>query len=145
MEHNRLAPLNVPYSDFRAKTVVYSKEKFQTLWSEQVHNKLFQLKPDVYSNFPSVVSNRKEQTLLHRLHVGHTHATHGFILRRENRPWCHGCDLQFSIRHIFYECWDLFQIRERYFGTRDMKAIFWEVQSHVIFAFLKEINMYYKL
>ena len=66
----------VPYTDLRPKTKQYCDKLWQTEWSDQINNKLFLLCPDLSQPFPVVGANRKEETVLTRLHVGHMFATH---------------------------------------------------------------------
>ena len=37
-------------------------------------------------------NHRKEETVLARIHIGHTHLTHGYSLRSEEPPFCVSCD-----------------------------------------------------
>jgi len=133
--------MKIPFSDFKCRTIQWVGQEWKIKWDEEVGNKLFEIKPDLFEKLPSVVLNRKEETLLSRIRLGHTHVTHGFILRREERPWCIGCDQPFTVRHVFFECWDLFHVRMRFFGLKDMKGIF-RMEPRVLFDFLKEVNFY---
>ena len=49
----------------------------------------------------SVVRNvRQEVVVLARLRIGHTRITHSYILKREEQPYCFGCDAPFTVRHF---------------------------------------------
>ena len=37
-------------------------------------------------------TNRKEETVMARLHIGHSFITHSFLLKGEEPPMCIGCD-----------------------------------------------------
>ena len=48
-------------------------------------------------------NNRKEETIIRRLRLGHIRITHEFLLKNErNRPKCEVCDTFLSINHILY-------------------------------------------
>ena len=42
-------------------------------------------------------------------------------------------------------CSDLIDIREHYFNVDSLKVLFKDVSSNIIFNFLKDINIFYKL
>ena len=80
-----------------------------------------------------------------RIHTGHTYLTHVHLLKREEAPWCHACDIGFSVSHFMTECADLYDQREKYFGTSNLRRIFTEVSSTALFGFLKETGLYLKI
>ena len=135
----------VPYRNLRPKTKQYFDKFWQTELSDQINNKLFLLCPDLSQPFPVVGANRKEETVLTRLHVGHTFATHSFLLRGEDPPWCFGCDSPFTVRHILSECMDIYDKRVKYLKDFNLLKIFREINLIYLFKFLKEINLYYKI
>ena len=47
---------------------------------------------------------RREEIVLCRLRLGHTRATHSFLLDHEPRPECAECDCYLTVRHLLIEC-----------------------------------------
>ena len=135
----------VPFTDLRRKTNSYCFQLWQERWSSLTNNKLFRIRPDLSKPFPMAVLTRKEETILARLHTGHTYFTHVHILKREEPPWCHACDNIYSVKHIMSECADLYDLRERFFGKMEMKDIFTDIPTANLFGFLKETDLFYKI
>ena len=54
--------------------------------------------------------------MLCRLRIGHTYATHGHILRGEERPLCPRCHVPQSVAHVLMSCPYLRRCRARHLG-----------------------------
>ena len=65
--------------------------------------------------FKVLRNTRKENTVLNRLHIGHSYLTFSFILRRGEAPVCVACGAGITVKHILIECADLLEIRKKYF------------------------------
>ena len=87
----------VPYSDFKVLTNVYVKKLWQTEWERYPENKLYKIQPKLDDPIPSHGRCRCEETVLYRLHVGHTFLTHFYLLKGEEPPVCIPCDRLCSI------------------------------------------------
>ena len=90
---------------------------------------------------PDTIGNRRDEVILMRLHVGHSHFTHSFYFKREEIPMCVACDEVLSVKHILLHCADLIEIRRKHFTSVSMKQLFQDVPLDVIFNFLREINI----
>ena len=126
-------------------TVVYCKRLWQTEWSKQINNKLFEILPDLSASLPNFASTRKEETVLARLHIGHTCVTHNFLLKGEEPPWCFACDKTFSVRHFMSECADLVDLRERYLGSVPFNEVFKVFNGQNLFQFLQDVGLFYRI
>ena len=71
--------------------------------------------------------------------------THSFILRREEAPVCVACNVVLTVKHILIECADLLEIRKKYFEEKSLYSLFRNVIPEVIFDFLREIGVFYKV
>ena len=118
---------------------------WQEEWNCQEDNKLHEIRPQLTEHLLSASGSRKNETVLTRLHTGHSFLTHSFLLKREDPPFCHACDVPFSIKHLLIDCWDVYDVRHKHFTAESMKVLFRDVPPDSIFAFLKEINVYYKI
>ena len=50
-----------------------------------------------------------------------------------------------KVKHILIECADLLEIRKRYFEEKSLYSLFRNVIPEVVFDFLREIGMFYKI
>ena len=87
----------------------------------------------------SFCNTRKENTVLNRLHIGHSYLTHSFILTKEEAPVCGACNTVITVKHILIECADLLEIRKKYFEEKSLYSLFQNVIPEIIFDFLREI------
>ena len=86
--------------------------------------------------------NRKEETVMARLHIGHSFITHSFLLKGEEPPVCIGCDELLTIQHILLTCSDFIEIRKSHFTAQSLRELFQEISPEKIFNFLKDINIF---
>ena len=135
----------IPHSDLKPKVSKYVNNLWQEEWSGQSSNKLFEIRPDLHAYLPSSTSGRKEESVLCRLHTGHTHLTHSYLLKGEDPPWCVGCHAPLTVRHILIDCWDLYDVRRKHFTAESMKVLFRDVPPGAIFDFLREVNLFQRL
>ena len=89
--------------------------------------------------------NRKEETVMARLHIGHSFITHSFLLKGEEPPMCIGCDKRLTIEHILLTCSNFIEIRESHFTAKSLRMLFQDISPDKIFNFLKEINIFGKI
>ena len=94
---------------------------------------------------PVVRNVGQEEVVLARLRIGHTRITHSYLLKREEPPYCFGCDALFTVHHFLPECGDFSHIRNKYFHVDTIKLLFNDVPIDNVFLFLKEINLSNKL
>jgi len=98
------------------------------------------LYPDLLDPPPRHAANRKEETVLSRLHIGHIHVTHSFLLKQEEPPWCYFCDAPFTVSHFLTECSDLIETKNKYVEATDLKTIFKETDSNKVLGFFKRLT-----
>ena len=89
--------------------------------------------------------SRKDEVVLHRLRIGHTHLTHAYLLKEEDAPFCYPCDCPFTIKHLLVECVDFQHIRHKYYKEDTIYDVFANVPLGTILQFLKETELYYKI
>ena len=120
---------------------------WQKEWGEAiiVSNKLYETLPKLSDKLLSFCKTRKEDTVLNRLHIGHSYLTHSFILRKEEAPVCVACNAVITGKHILIECADLLEIRKKYFEERSLYSLFGNVIPEIIFDFLREIVVFYNI
>ena len=94
-------------------SVVYSK-KFSMDLVEFPENKLHKIFPHLKDCTICPRTNRREETVIFQLHVGHSYITHSFLLKGEEPLVCIAYDEQLTVEHIhLLTCSDFTGIRGR--------------------------------
>ena len=78
----------MPFSDLKPLTAKYVYQIWQKKWDETVlvSTKFHEILPKLSHKLLSLCNTRKEDTVLNRLHIGHSYLIHPFILRKEEAP-----------------------------------------------------------
>ena len=106
----------VPFKDSFASVRVAVLDRWQRRWEAGcATTKMGEITktaicPWTYIN----VFNRRSQTALTRLRVGHTKPTHSFLMSRDAQPYCDDCLVPLTVRYLLVECPSLGNLRERY-------------------------------
>ena len=103
----------IPFSDPKPRTNKYILELWQSEWDEFPENNLYKIFPALKECIVCPRANRKEETVMARLHIGHSFITHSFLLKDEETPMCIGCDQHLTIEHILLTCSDFIEMIER--------------------------------
>ena len=109
------AKVGVPYNDFKHCINQYILSTWQDDWNGAVANKLHSFKPVLGYWQSSYRRCRKDEVVLCRTRIGHTHLTHSYILKKDPPPLCD---------HILVECNHFAQERKDIFGKRDVVESF---------------------
>ena len=136
--------IKTPYTDLKPKIKQIVTKKWQQLWDENPHNKLFQIQPSFKERKLDPNYTRREETTLTRLRIGHTQLTHSFILKEEPPPKC-PCGNQYSIKHILIECTKLNHTRKKFYKANSMKELFLKIALKNTINFLKTIGLLLKI
>ena len=91
------------------------------------------------------MESRREEIVLSRLRIGHTYFTHNHLMDGRIAPLCSGCDCPFTVQHILIECYDFSLIRRKYFNCSSLRELFNTVKPSLVFAYLKEIGLFYRI
>ena len=124
-------------SDLKPLTAKYVYQVWQKEWDETVliHKKFHKVLRKLPDKLLSFCNTRKENTVLNRLHIGHSYLTHSFILRKE-APVHVACNALITVKHTLIECADLLEIRRIYFKEKSLYSLFQNVIPEIIFDFL---------
>ena len=134
----------VPYSDFKPLITAHANKTWQQLWDAEINNKLHKIQPIIKSSNLYKLP-RRDEVIIHRLRLGHTHLTHSYLLKRELPPVCESCQLPLTVEHILLSCSHHCAIRKRYFDCCSVEDLFNSIRYHVIVNYIKEIGIYHKL
>ena len=135
----------IPFNNFKPFINKYVCDKWQTLWNETPFNKLKEIEPIVNQHRLVPKLSRREEIVLARLRIGHTRLTHSCLLKREERPYCIGCDTPFTVRHFLLDCADFNRERRSLFQVNNLKDLFKDVSVGNILSFLKNIDLFNKI
>ena len=140
-------PFKVPFSDFKPLINSFIHDVWQRSWNDPSNqeNKLFAVKPNISEWLPGFRLNRREEIILARLRIGHTHMTHSYLLKGEELPECIPCNTTLSVKHLLVECTDLAPYRDKYFHAHSLKTLFDTVKLESLFDFLKEVNLFKRI
>ena len=84
--------------------------------------------------------SRKEEIILSRLRIGHSHITHSYLLKKEEAPYCIPCQKPYTIKHMLTECIDLKLIRKKYYLATNLKQIFYQINRKNLLGYLKKFT-----
>ena len=136
--------IKVPHTDLRQKANAHFIAKWQTRWNTIAFNKLQTVKPQIGETELKNIVKRREEGVLHRARMGHTHLTHSYLLRGEDAPECIPCQCLLTVEHILIHCVDVSLTRIKYYSVTSVKQLFDTVDPRNIVSFLKEIQLYEK-
>ncbi len=141
----RISNTKIPYTDLKPLINKFIFKKWQKSWDDQTQNKLHHIQ-DTIGEWPAGYRrNRKEEVIIPRLHIGHTHITHSHLLKGEDSPVCLTCKVPLTVKHIFINCDRFRQICPKYYQTNNLKDLFKNSKPEEILSFLKEINLFIKI
>ena len=147
VDKNAKESLNLEVTDFKIPFNNFKPFSLYllTLWNKTPFNKLKEIEPIVNHHRLVPKLSRREEIVLARLLIGHTRLTHSFLLKREERPYCIGCDTPFTVRHFLLDCADFDRERRFLFQVNNLKDLFKDVSVKSILSFLKNINLFNKI
>ena len=135
----------IPYSDYQQVIQTYLIRKWQEDWDKLSNNKLYKHHPDLQEPHRSNYKKRREEVVMARLRLGHSHLTHCYLLKNEDQPECVPCQESLTVEHILLHCTDFYSSRIKYYSAVNMRDLFQNVSAENIFQYLQEIGLYFKM
>ena len=134
----------MPFSDLKLLSAKYIHQVWQKEWDEAiiVSSKLHGILPKLSDKLLTFCNTRKEDTVLNRLHIGHSYFTYSFLLKKEEPPVCVTCNTATTVKRTLIECVDLVRVRKKYFQERSVDLLFQNVNPEKNFDYLEEIGMF---
>ena len=139
-----ISSLTLPYSDYLPLIRTHVLNQWQSSWSLETENKLHAIEPTV-NETKSYRLPRRDEIIIHRLRIGHTFLTHGYLLKRDSPPQCSACQTQLTVEHVLLHCQTWNAIRANYFTVTNLSELFNTVSSRSIVDFIKEIGFYRRI
>lgn len=104
----------VPYLDIKPLVRKGLRKCWQLQWDTQTDNKLHAIKPRI-GRYNTEKRNRFTEISICRLRIGHTHATHSYLLNGTPPPVCEKCGERLSVLHVLIQCLACDDARKRHF------------------------------
>lgn len=137
---------HISFTDARQYIGNHINNLWQEEWDKAVNNKLRAIKPFIGEQQTCNRCTRREEVVLCRLRIGHSHLTHSYLLKGEPFPECITCQCRLTIKHIMLDCIEYDFIRTTYFKDNlNLKSIFENVSSEDIILFVKRAGLFSKL
>ncbi|KAL4119558.1 hypothetical protein QTP88_012363 [Uroleucon formosanum] len=146
-----LSPPSTKISKITTSDAIYNiKKKKLELWQNNwsslpLSNKFRNIKPYVkkWKNPPDL--SRREEVVITRVRIGHTHLTHSYLISKEPKPTWETCKVNLSIKHIMIDC-PKFSVQQ---GTLNnpstIQQALNEDNTKAVLTFLRLIKIFNKL
>ena len=88
--------------------------------------------------------SRREEIVLSRLRIGHTHLTHSYQMSGEDILRCVACDCNLTVEHVLTEYGDFAEVRQQYYQAESLQQLFQKTNVTYVFNLLFEIGLFYR-
>jgi len=132
----------VPHTDYKQVITSNLRKLWQSQWDQVLFNKLQPIKKTLGDTRFKGISKRRDELVLHRARIGHTHLTHCYLLKAEEQPQCVSCQRALSVQHILIDCPHYESSRGKFFKVSSMGELFNNIPASVLLNFLREIHVY---
>ncbi|RUS76346.1 hypothetical protein EGW08_015876 [Elysia chlorotica] len=113
--------MQIPASDAKPNIHTFIRENWKARWNNMTSNKLHCVQPHL-GHWPGISqARRRDQVVLDRVRLEHSHLTHAFLLRGEEPPLCQTCNCELS---ILVDCPFFYQGRNLYLASKPLESIF---------------------
>ena len=136
--------VKVPHSDFEPLIWSHVMRRWQTSWDAETENKLRKIVTQV-GTMRKYSLSRRDERIIHRLRIGHTHLTHSYLMCKGSAPVCERCNSPLTVEHLLIHCTGLSTLRQKWYDVTTMSDLFNHVTPHKIISFLKDAGVYFKI
>jgi hypothetical protein len=130
------------FTDLKKQTQNILYQKWQNHWTKQ-DTKLNKIKNNIQV-WISPGLNRKHETILNRLRIGHSFVTHNQFMSRKDPSICETCCIEVTVKYILIDCYKYSDSRSKHQLPQQLsEALQPNLQSNInIINYLKDINLY---
>lgn len=134
--------MDIPVEDIQKTITLQTQTRQQTKWLATNNNKLRTVKEDI--KIWNLNCDRKTQTTLTRLRIGHTKLTHEHLLQRDNAKICDECHVILTVEHLLTECRLYTNSRNKHNIQNSLKDILQNTTTAntALTNFLKDTQLY---
>ena len=120
--------IRIPYSDLKCKVRQHYQDILQNKWNNTAFNKLRTIKDSLGKTIFKTINVRRDEIVLHRIRIGHTHLIHSYLLNRADAPECPQCLCLLTVEHILIQCPTYIISRKRFLSnSNNIKELFMKV------------------
>ncbi|XP_043262786.1 uncharacterized protein LOC122403361 [Colletes gigas] len=138
--------LSVPafHKDILVSLLKVIKNNWNIAWENSRATYMHCVRNDIFERSPAFLFNRKQQSVLTRIRIGHTNFSHVHLIKKEDCPMCINCNLRNSIHHIISSC-PVYESERRHFEVNeDSKELTRTFNScGKLLKFLKHVNLFH--
>ena len=141
----------IPHTDMRALLREAIMARWHRKWNalDQEGRKLREIKTDVKQWPSSFNKNRRKETVLSRLRLGHTNLSHAYLMHGQpDPPECDTCRCSITVKHLLLDCRKYSAVRSRYYNNPSLAEILAEGDGFCLdklVSYLKETGLYDKI
>ena len=135
--------IKIPYTDLVCYTKLHLRKNWQSFWDEQVQSKLHAVHPELGLWPHRSQERRRDELILCRLRIGHTHLTHRHLLVGDPPPVCVSCQERLSVEHILIHYAEYIDIRDSCFNVNTVRELFDTVPPVLIISFIRRAGLLY--
>ena len=135
---------HITTADFNNHCRSFLYEDWQGEWMATVDNKLRCVKPSILQWKFNSFSSRRDEVVICRLRLGHTRATHGYLMESGAAPLCNRCNCRLSVHHILMECVCYAALRRKFKFPGRISVLLGDDAKRLtyVLSYLKAIRMY---
>ena len=137
----------IPHTDMTCIIKTAVRKKWQREWSsvENQEKQLREVKPEIEYWNSSSNKNRRIETALTRLRIGHTNLTHSYLMvRGTDPPYCNRCNVRITVKHVLVECQKYTAVRRKYYNSPTLITMLRETDNFSLYrliSYLQETNI----
>lgn len=132
-----------PFEGMKNYIAAEIAERWDREWKRGNRSKLHTYRKDTKEKLNFVNFKRKEQSILTRLHIGHTAITHRHLLQKEEPNVCQSCNTITTVQHIMHQCPDYADIQTRTGIATNPETAFSDTRLlQKVLDFIKQANLY---
>jgi ribonuclease HI len=144
--------IGLPYSDYLPLVRRKMWEYWQSDWNDNITDKLKEVKSKVVPWGNPYFKNRRIETAIARLRIGHSRITHEHLMTNTDPRQCRRCNVVLSIKHILIECPNFAKSRKDCFNHIPPPLTLNKILSEGVYfraenivSFFKYIGMFEKI
>jgi hypothetical protein len=137
---------NLPTNDIKSSIKFKIYSKWQNYWDDiSPTNKLKKIKKNTKKWVSLHHLTRRQEIAITRYRIGHTFATHSFLISKNLPPICDKCHTDLSVHHIIQVCMKYQDVRTKLAIPPNNDEALNEKNTSKIISFLTKINYINKL
>ena len=136
---------SVCFSDFKCSVRALIRQQWQSDWDKEIRNKLHGITTSLSTGHNGKIYNRRDEIVLSRLRIGHTHITHTYLLNQLTPPICNMCHDLLTVKHFLVQCPAQNNVRSTFFTVNSLQQLFQDIDYSRILDYLRAIGYYDKI